>query len=322
MPSLNNSRCNSIRPRLVIASADGNKGSRFPFNPEDYVKVSLRRVDLGPGDAVGSLIFQKDESSTGEIVGGSDERALVMVVGGDTLLALLTLLQGQRSKRPLSIDLLWEILERLGQNRGTRDAWQVLRIAVIGTAGNAYIGRIFFGHADGSHGESMTFDFDARPSDATWLALKSNAPMFVAKKVWESCSVNLGPAQRNASDDTSWFYEEPGASAGATHRLEEEHWTYGYAQRHTYGAGEGMETGGDSSANILATMTKIRPHDPEVRLRFLTLSESVYMCQRGCALQKRYRSVASIYCHPAIVGHCNVCTFLSIKEERSVHMLD
>ena len=97
------------------------------------------------------------------------ERGLVLSVAGDTLAGIASLMQGRSADRPLSLDLLWSVLER-GRELSRRD-WRLQRVAIVALRGDAYIGRAFFGDASGQ----TAWDCDCRPSDGCWLSLKVRA---------------------------------------------------------------------------------------------------------------------------------------------------
>lgn len=98
------------------------------------------------------------------------ERGLVLAVGGDTLSGIALLMQGKEGERPLSLDLLWTVLQR-GRQLSKRD-WSLQRVAIVELRGSAYIGRLFFG---GEVAGSPAWDCDCRPSDGCWLSLKVGA---------------------------------------------------------------------------------------------------------------------------------------------------
>jgi bifunctional DNase/RNase len=173
-PWVASSRRKSLVPRA------SSQEEPFPFKEDDYHRMALRFVHTGGNSPFGCLLFARRDSA-GAIE--DEHRGLVMTVGGDTLMAIASLLAGKEDVRPLSINLLWRIMKR-GQAISKRD-WTVLHVAVVGTSGNAYIARIFFGNQ--ITGE-VAWDCDARPSDATWLAIKANAPIWIAKDVWEDCA--------------------------------------------------------------------------------------------------------------------------------------
>lgn len=131
----------------------------------------------------GTVLLSKEDEDK-----NTASRALVLFVGGDTLNALAQLVQGQHSQRPLTLDLLWKILERgqeITEAGGGRSKWRLVRVAIVDMQNNVYMGRLFFG--DAASGE-IVWDCDCRPSDGFWLAIKSKCPIFVKRKVWDECS--------------------------------------------------------------------------------------------------------------------------------------
>lgn len=69
-----------------------------------------------PGQNTGFLMFTREEDwSQGGLdpsAGAGGGKVLVMNIGGDTYQSICTLLRGHKPIRPLSVDLLWSILER------------------------------------------------------------------------------------------------------------------------------------------------------------------------------------------------------------------
>lgn len=96
------------------------------------------------------------ESASGQVE--DPERGLLVAVGGDTMAGIAMLAQGRAGERPLSLDLLWSVLER-GQELSRRD-WRVLRVAIVELRGATFIGRLFFG--DPASGK-VAWDVDCRP---------------------------------------------------------------------------------------------------------------------------------------------------------------
>jgi bifunctional DNase/RNase len=111
---------------------------------------------------------------------------LLVSVGGDSFQALLLLLQRRAAPRPLTLDLLWAVLERAEAVDG--EGWSVLRVAVVGMTSTAFVGRLWLGSS--ATGE-VFWDCDIRPSDATWLAVKSNAPIFVHRQVLNNQALGI-----------------------------------------------------------------------------------------------------------------------------------
>ena len=87
---------------------------------QEFYRASLQLVQGTMGALPQGYLLLMRKAEDGAIEDG--ERALVLAVGGDTLQGVAMLMQGQASERPLSLDLLWAILER-GQVRGGCGEW-------------------------------------------------------------------------------------------------------------------------------------------------------------------------------------------------------
>ena len=59
---------------------------------------------------------------------------------------------------------------------------QVTKVRVTALVGNTYHARVHL--SGGKEAGAREIDIDARPSDAINLAVRFNAPMYVAKQVW------------------------------------------------------------------------------------------------------------------------------------------
>jgi bifunctional DNase/RNase len=80
-------------------------------------------------------------------------------------------LKGETFERPLTHDLLKTTLESLGAS--------VTRVAVTELRDNTFFARIFLAR------ENEVLAIDARPSDSIALALKTGAPIYVSRDVFE-----------------------------------------------------------------------------------------------------------------------------------------
>jgi bifunctional DNase/RNase len=100
------------------------------------------------------------------------ERYLPIWIGSWEAQAIAMKLQGVAAERPLTHDLLADMLTELSVD--------VLRIVVSDLADETYRARIVIDH-DGS-----TSEVDARPSDAIALALRTRAPIFVEDSVLDN----------------------------------------------------------------------------------------------------------------------------------------
>lgn len=124
-----------------------------------------------------SIVILKDEASG---------KALPIWVGLFEANAITMGLEHTWTPRPMTHDLLKSVIEGLNAN--------VLQIAVSDLRSNTFYAVISL-QVDG-----RTVEIDARPSDAIALALRSNAPIFVAEKVLESAGQVDPKAKKEASD--------------------------------------------------------------------------------------------------------------------------
>jgi bifunctional DNase/RNase len=100
--------------------------------------------------------------------------------------SMATELEGIKPQRPMTHDLLRNVLTQLG---GTVEAVEVTELR-----DNTYFAHIQIKTRDGA-----TIEIDSRPSDAISLALRTKAPIYVAKKVLE---VSSELQQPSAEDDS------------------------------------------------------------------------------------------------------------------------
>ncbi|KAK9845216.1 hypothetical protein WJX81_000350 [Elliptochloris bilobata] len=161
-------------------SCEQNFHRQFSFNERDYHRVSLQAIHQ-QAHTVGTLIMSRDDQR-----GAPGADALCITVSGDTFQGIMMMMSRQPVHRPLSLDLLWQILER-GHDISKRD-WRLMRVAIVGMQNTTFIGRLFFGDSDSG---STVWDCDCRPSDGLWLALKCKCPVFVNKVVWAKSATSI-----------------------------------------------------------------------------------------------------------------------------------
>ena len=104
-------------------------------------------------------------------------RFLPIWIGHPEAAAILMKLQGATTPRPMTHDLLTEILSQL-------DA-QVVRITVTELRENTFFAEITV-QQDGSE-----IQIDSRPSDAIALAIRAEAPIFAADDVIEESAIEF-----------------------------------------------------------------------------------------------------------------------------------
>jgi len=129
---------------------------------QGYEMAKVHRVVL---TSQGSAVLLQSQDS-GKI--------LPIFVGGTEALSIDLRNDSKRFQRPLTHDLLDELVVRLG---GKIRKVHALR-------GHTFIGRVFCQQHD------QWFDVDARPSDAIALALGNNVPIYVSTRVFEQAGVS------------------------------------------------------------------------------------------------------------------------------------
>jgi bifunctional DNase/RNase len=87
-------------------------------------------------------------------------------------MAIHTAIEEKPSERPLTHDLLRQIVERLGG--------KVERVTIDDLWQNTFYARITIAVK-----ENHSIDIDARPSDAIAIALRTKAPIYMAEDVLE-----------------------------------------------------------------------------------------------------------------------------------------
>jgi bifunctional DNase/RNase len=120
------------------------------------------------------------------------ERFLPIWIGPFEADSITMQLQGMEVHRPLTHDLLKNIIETLGA--------EVLHILINGLERNTYFARIVL-DVDGD-----SVEIDSRPSDAIALAVRVSAPIYVTEEVMEQAGLqpeeemNLGEGEPPAKE--------------------------------------------------------------------------------------------------------------------------
>jgi len=114
----------------------------------------------------------------------NQERYLFLWIAQAEAYAIAVHLQGTHSPRPLTHDLIKDLLEQVGA--------RVIRVAIVDLVEEVFYARIVLDVA----GQEM--EVDARPSDAIALAVRTQTPIFITEPVFERCCVRL-----ESKDDAS-----------------------------------------------------------------------------------------------------------------------
>ena len=112
-------------------------------------------------------------------------------IGHPEAAAILMKLQGATTPRPMTHDLVTDILSQL-------DA-QVVRITVTELRDSTFYAQITVAQ-DGSE-----IEIDSRPSDAIALAIRAEAPIFVADRVIEESAIEFEGEEVNEEEIVSEF---------------------------------------------------------------------------------------------------------------------
>jgi uncharacterized protein len=112
-------------------------------------------------------------------------------IGHPEAAAILMKLQGATTPRPMTHDLVTDMLSQL-------DA-QVVKITVTELRDSTFYAQITV-QQDGSE-----IDVDSRPSDAIALAIRADAPIFVADRVIEESAIEFEGEEVNEEEIVSEF---------------------------------------------------------------------------------------------------------------------
>jgi bifunctional DNase/RNase len=115
---------------------------------------------------------------------GSDRRALPIYVGQEQARAIISVLEGQNSPRPLTHDLMVNIF----------DVWKMKldKIIIHSLQDNTFYAVLSLSQ----NGKKK--EIDCRPSDAIALAIRTNSPIWVMEEVVADASI---PVDRDADEE-------------------------------------------------------------------------------------------------------------------------
>ncbi len=158
-------------------------------------RTCCRILDVRPGFGAGPLSYDAEEVGMREMViygvsfdlVGKQPIVLLKTTDGNKFLpiwighpeaaAILMKLQSQAPPRPMTHDLVADMLQQLGA--------QVTRITVTELRENTFYAQITV-QLDGSE-----IEIDSRPSDAIALAIRAEAPIFAADSVIEESAIEF-----------------------------------------------------------------------------------------------------------------------------------
>ncbi len=130
-------------------------------------EAEVRALLLDPTTKTPVLLLKDRHSS----------KAMPIWIGEQEAMSIAIELQGQRFPRPLSHDLMKELLNTLGGN--------LERAVITSVKDSTYYASLVVRDASGT-----TRDIDARPSDAVALALRTRAPIYIEEAVFEKSAID------------------------------------------------------------------------------------------------------------------------------------
>ena len=106
---------------------------------------------------------------------GNEDKVFVMFVDQSVGTAIAMFMQGTQTERPLTHDLLANILRALGA--------KIERVVVNELKRSTYFARMVVS-AESESQEKKIIEIDARPSDCIAMAIQQHAPIYVSLDVW------------------------------------------------------------------------------------------------------------------------------------------
>ncbi len=108
---------------------------------------------------------------------GNNEKTFVIYVDESVGTAISMFMRGVSKDRPLTHDLLGTVLLAFGA--------KVDRVIINHVEGTVFHARMILSAANELHQRKL-IELDARPSDSIAMAVQQGAPLFVARKVWDT----------------------------------------------------------------------------------------------------------------------------------------
>src|SRR6202051_5090828 len=107
---------------------------------------------------------------------GNEDKVFVMFIDQSVGTAITMFMQGMKKERPLTHDLLANILRALGA--------KIERVIVNDLKGGTYFARLVLS-AENEAQQKKIIEIDARPSDCIAMATQQTAPLYVSLDVWK-----------------------------------------------------------------------------------------------------------------------------------------
>jgi bifunctional DNase/RNase len=139
--------------------------SELPPDSEALVKVSVFRLTIDPAN----------QQPIVTLIDVDEQRVFPIWIGLSEARAIHSELQGVQHARPLTHDLLAGIIEKVDG--------KIQRVIITHVEDNVFFATLVIIE------DKSLIEVDARPSDSIVMALKFNAPIFIAQSLFEKMSI-------------------------------------------------------------------------------------------------------------------------------------
>jgi bifunctional DNase/RNase len=145
-------------------------------SPDDMIEMEVREVIPVPvHDGHGNMVVLSPKGT---------DMIMPIFIGDAEAIAIKLRLDRVAPPRPMTHDLLEKVIHTLGA--------KVTKIYIDDMRDSIYLGRIFLEYGDKS------LELDARPSDSIALAVGSEAPIFVSRKVVDRAAFSRKDLERES----------------------------------------------------------------------------------------------------------------------------
>lgn len=142
------------------------------------IQVDILGLSINPNSQRAYALLLKEVDGT---------RRLPIVIGEPEAQAIANELEGVRPQRPMTHDLLRNIIEVLGAS--------VKEVVIAELREGTFYARIVFEYSD--------LEVDARPSDAIALAVRCNAPLYIEESIMDEVALRAEDVEEVGDDEAS-----------------------------------------------------------------------------------------------------------------------
>ena len=129
----------------------------------------------------------------------SHSRIVPIFIGPLETYSISMALQGQKTERPLTHDVIKIMLDSFG--------FTVKKVVVNNFQEGIFFAQIYFANKNSAKSSSL-IQVDSRPSDAIAMAIRFSAPIFMVKEVYEQTSIEIGDLQEQIQKGESTIETE------------------------------------------------------------------------------------------------------------------